>query len=89
MSFFFPAFLGTTYYALYVQFHPKIGNVWIRMDSNKVKRLQLQGLFDLMKEPFKNSFYWKPENWDLNWVVTTGGFIVAYNLVKELNFHRN
>ena len=82
MSFLFPVFLGTTYYALYVQFHPKIGNVWIRMDSNKVKRFQLKGLLDLMKEPFKNTKFWQPENWDLNWVITTGVFVAGYNILK-------
>ena len=56
-------------FAFYVQFNPNIGNIWIRTDSTGKKKLFIQGLLSLMKEPFRNNTFWKIHNWDLNWII--------------------
>ena len=73
---------GVTYYACYVQFHPSIGNIWIRNNSENKRTLQMNNLFKLMQEPFYNNTFWEIENWDLNWIVTTGLFIGGYHIFK-------
>ena len=75
-------FVGLSYYTLYVQFHPKIGNIWYRNDQNNIKRLQLNNLVNLLKQPFERLDFWYFSNWDLNWITTTGIFIGAYHLYK-------
>lgn len=65
-------------FALFVQFSPQMGNIWIRRDSTGTRRLIPGNLFRLMAEPFKitsafgQNFWSRPALWPINyplWVV--------------------
>ena len=64
-------FLGTIGYALYVQFSPKIGNIWYRLDSTGNKSFQFNSLSNLMIQTSTNSIYWKLNNLDINYIFVT------------------
>lgn len=51
---------------LYIQFSPRIGNIWIRPNSKGKKSLQAKGVLNLLGKPFTDKTYWYPHNWDLN-----------------------
>ena len=68
--------VSTVAFALYVQFHPKMGNIWIRNGE-----FQPGQLIHFMTDPFKNPVLWRPEFLDLNWpVVATAGGVAGYFL---------
>jgi hypothetical protein len=76
--------IGSIMYAGYVQFNPKIGNIWIRPDSNGIKIFTPNNLVNLMYEPAKNEFFWKRENLDLNvlfWYGCTYGILSMCNIL--------
>lgn len=75
---------GTSLYALYVQYSPKIGNIWLRPDSNGDRVFVLSNLCNMMKEPLHSITFWKLSNLDLNvfcWCVGTIGLIKGVNLI--------
>lgn len=63
---------GTIVYGCYVQFGEKMGNVWLRPDSNGNTAFVPSSLFNLMKQSISNKFFWKKENLDINY-----GFVVG------------
>ena len=67
---------------LYLEINPELGNIWIRNNSENKRTLQMNNLFKLMKEPFYNNTFWEMENWDLNWIVTTGIFVGSYHILN-------
>jgi hypothetical protein len=78
--------LGTTVYALYLQFNPKIGNIWIRKDHENNNVLALNNLYNMMVIPFTNIYFWKPENLDLNvftWYISIYGGIKIIRCFME------
>ena len=72
---------GFLSFASYIQFHPKIGNIWIRPDSTGTKALNLEGLIPMIKAPLIYNHFWKMENLDINWLVYVLGFNGAYYLL--------
>ena len=69
---------GLLAFASYVQFHPKIGNVWIRPDHTGKRKIYLEGLLPMLKVPFHYKHFWNPKNLDLNWVAYVVGFNGIY-----------
>lgn len=56
-------------YLLYLEINPKIRNIWIRKDANKVRTIgwhSLSTLRDFITYPFKDSRLWLPIFWDIN-----------------------
>ena len=74
---------GFLSFASYIQFHPKIGNIWIRPDSTGTKALNLEGLIPMIKAPLLYNHFWKMENLDINWLVYVLGFNGAYYLLTS------
>tara|TARA_E500000178_G_scaffold304544_1_gene315410 strand:- start:61 stop:315 length:255 start_codon:yes stop_codon:yes gene_type:complete len=66
----------------YVQFHPKIGNIWMRPDSTGSKKIQLEGLMPMIKAPLMYNHFWKSENLDINWLAYVIGFNGVYYLYR-------
>lgn len=60
--------VGTLLYALYVQYGPGLGGIWIRPDSLGNPVFVPHNLLTLMIEPFKNKAFWYPKNLDLNYM---------------------
>tara|TARA_B100001093_G_C25915202_1_gene630350 strand:- start:87 stop:350 length:264 start_codon:yes stop_codon:yes gene_type:complete len=75
--------LGTIGYAMYVEFHPKIGNIWIRMDSDGNKSISIQSLLNLMKKSSIDPVFWKSENLDMNYAVFVGS---TWTILKTFNY---
>lgn len=69
----------------YLEINPKIRNVWIRVNSEGNKVFYIYGIISMLKLPFNDKTYWKPENFDLNWIVINIGFLSAYKIYKEIN----
>lgn len=66
MYYFLGSCLGLVSYSFYVQFSPKIGNIWYRKDSTGNKVFVFRNLKNMMEEPLKSVTFWKRENLDLN-----------------------
>lgn len=66
-------------YALYVQFNPKIGNIWIRRDSTGKRSLNLYSLYNLMGECTRNKEMWRYKNLDINYLAFT---MTCYSIMK-------
>ena len=54
-------------FAIYTQFSPKIGNIWLRKDANLITRFAPQNLFKLIVFPLRSLQPWKPYLWDINY----------------------
>lgn len=78
---------GSIAYALYVQFNPKIGNIWIRRDSSGNRSINLYSLYNLMQECTRNKEMWKYKNLDINYLAFT---LTYYSFMKiNSNIIRN
>lgn len=64
--------IGTIVYAIYIQFSPKLGNMWLRRDHENKIRFRPGNLFHMMIYPFKSIHFWRPSNLDLNYVLYAG-----------------
>lgn len=69
---------------LYIQFSPKIGNVWIRPNSKGKKSFAPKGILSLLTKPFTDKTFWYPTNWDLNIYVILILTTIIYYLVTPL-----
>ena len=73
--------ISSLLYAGYVQFNPKLGNIWLRPDDTGKKMFVPSNLINLMKEPINNSFFWETRNLDLNIFVWNGvGYIIVNSM---------
>jgi hypothetical protein len=74
---------GTLAFALYAEFGPGMGHVWIRPNETGNKVLTLSGLGALMREPFKNKEMWRPRNFDINYpIVSITSSLFAVGITK-------
>lgn len=69
--------IGTIVYALYVQFSPGMGNIWIRRGVDNKYVFAPNNLLNLIIEPFFNKDMWQLSTMDLNYFayVAIGGII--------------
>jgi len=74
--------LSTIFYALYIQFSPGLGNIWIRPDSNKKKHFSPYGLINMMKRPFHDKNFWKLNNLHMNWAFITSSSFGIFTFLK-------
>ena len=75
--------VSTTLFALYVQYNPKMGNIWIRKNDEGEELFVPRNFLNLIVEPFKNISFWHPGSWDINWVFVTFSSIGLYTLGKN------
>ena len=74
--------VSTALFALYVQFSPKMGNIWIRKDDEGKDVFCPKNLLNLMVEPFTNKQFWYPQNLDMNWLFLTASGLGLYTGAK-------
>lgn len=55
-------------FPLYLQFYPKLGNVWIRQNDIGKRELNLRSLLQFYTLPVRSLFVYDPCFWDLNWL---------------------
>ena len=72
-------------YLIYLEVSPKLGNIWIRCNSDNKLKICPSGIFLMLKAPFYNLYYWNPKFWDINFYA--GGFLFTILLYYiKLNF---
>lgn len=71
-----PILYGSGAYLLpwcaYLELSPKLTNIWYRVNSEGVRRLNLPSFFTFLVQPFYRVEFWYPWNWDLNYFVGAG-----------------
>ena len=81
--------LGFLIFLLYLEVSPKLGNIWFRVAEDGKKRIQPDSLMSYLSYPFKNGLFWKPSNFDLNFIVFSGALGGLYTLVRQLSRFSN
>jgi hypothetical protein len=76
--------VSTALFALYVQFSPKMGNIWIRKDDEGNDVFCPKNLLNLMVEPFFNKQFWNVKNLDMNWLFLTASALGVYTGAKAV-----
>ena len=61
--------LSLIIFLFYLEFSPKLGNIWYRIDSTGKRRIMIKGAINVILYPFKNYTLWYPKNWDLNYFI--------------------
>ena len=78
--------LGTLLFSLHVSYSPQMKGIAFRPNSQNEIIFSPSNIVRLMYQPFTQSFYWIPSNWDLNWplvAISTG--VITYLLPMCLN----
>ena len=69
------------FFALYVELHPGMRNIWWRTGVNGLKEFRPWNLFNLMGTPLFSLALWNPRVWDINFpVVAFIGGLLGYFL---------
>ena len=71
-------------FILYLEVSPRLGNVWLRYDHRGKLRIHIGSLLQFIYQPFTNSFFWKPEFWDLNIYVGIYIFTIIIKIITIL-----
>ena len=81
--------LVTLFFALYVQFHPSMGGIWLRPDMKNNLKFVPSNLFNLMISPLKNGFFWNYNLLIINYIfLLLSSFFVLYS-IKNYNTIKN
>ena len=75
--------LGLILFILYLELSPKLGNVWYRYTSNGNRELQPKSLLHFLCYPFRDTLFWRPENWDLNFIVVSGFTGILWTSIEK------
>ena len=75
--------IGTFAYALYVEFSPGMGGIWLRPDVNGNKKFRPDSLLGMMIAPLYKPYLWYPQILDINYFVFVGvsgatGVLIKY-----------
>ena len=76
-------------WAVYLEVNPQIGGVYWRQDHTGSKRFKLKGLWPMIMYPFQTTHFWRPENWDLNWIMWTQAGAGAFMFLKNIDSIRD
>lgn len=76
------AILSFIIWLLYLELSPKLGGIFFRPDSTGKFRFRLEGVLPMLAYPFQSVEFWKPTNWDLNFIVSSGLGGIIYALLK-------
>jgi hypothetical protein len=68
-DFFIATIISLFIFAIYVEINPKLTNIWYRLNANNVRVISLGGLFELIKAPLFNNYYWQLQFWDINYYI--------------------
>ena len=61
--------ISTFLYALFVQFDPSMGNIWLRKNDENNTVFCPWNLLNLMIAPLKMCVMWKSGCWLINWFI--------------------
>ena len=75
--------ISFTFWLLYLQFDPKIGNVWLRPSDNNQMTFCYKSIINLLKYPFQNLNLWKVYNWDLNYYIICIFTFLFFKFLKK------
>jgi hypothetical protein len=76
------AVLSFMIWLLYLELSPKLGGIFFRPDSTGTFRFRLGGVLPMLAYPFQSIEFWKPTNWDLNFIVSSSLGGLVYSLLK-------
>ena len=76
-------FFSFMLYLLYLEINPRLTNIWLRKDSDNIRRLSLGGLKDFLLYPLKEYRVWYPQLWDLNVFVSVPLISFTINIFKD------
>lgn len=74
--------LSLVIYLFYLELNPGIGGIFMRPDSTGHTKFRLGGVVPILKYPFQSVEFWKPKNWDLNFLIFTGAGAGIYAGLK-------
>lgn len=74
--------LSLVIFLFYLELNPAIGGIFLRPDSLGKTKFRLQGIIPVLKYPFQSWDFWKPCNWDLNFIMFTGIGSMIYTILK-------
>ena len=80
-NFFICSTVSLFLWALYLQFSPKIGNIWIRDDSEGNRIFVPVNILNMIYHSISRITFWYPSNWDLNvfiWIFSGNGLFFLY-----------
>lgn len=66
---------------LYLQFSPKIGNIWIRDNSRGERTFVPYNILNMVFYTVNNIDFWYPWNWDMNpfiWILIGNSIVFLY-----------
>lgn len=66
---FIATLISLVIFAIYVEINPKLTNIWFRYNSSGIKVISLGGLFELIKAPLFNNYYWQIQFLDINYYI--------------------
>ena len=75
---------GILIFLIYLEFNPKLGNIFIRKTEYGYKKLNLNGLKLYFLYPFRNTLFWNIHFLDLNWIIYATLFGVINIIFKKL-----
>jgi hypothetical protein len=74
--------LSLVIWMLYLELNPKLGGIFFRPDSNGISRFRFGGVIPMLTHPFKDTTFWYPSNWDLNFIVSSNIGALIYSMLK-------
>ena len=74
-------FVSFLLYLAYIEFNPKLSNIWLRKDSLGIRRISLGGLKDFLLYPLSEYRVWYPNLWDLNVFISVPLISVGLNFI--------
>jgi hypothetical protein len=73
------------FWLLYIEFHPKLGFMWIRPNSLNELLFSFNSLKHILLSPFKSIYIWNINLWEINFFI----FIVLFYFIFFYSDHRN
>jgi len=70
-------------YGIYLEMSPTMGGIFIRLGPDNRKHFNLGGILPMLKYPFQSFNFWRPDYWDLNFIIFTQVGTGAYMLLKN------
>ena len=67
----------------YLELNPKIGGIMFRPWSDGETYFNPLGIIPILKYPFQSNHFWKPENWDLNFITFSALFNCGNLLLND------
>ena len=70
----------TIFFIIYIEYN--VGNIFIRMNSNGIKVLNFNSLFNYLINPLFNRFLWNIQLLDVNYIFVILFFNLTYYMFK-------